>query len=123
MQYRHDLATGSALFMEINGRFWRSQALAYYAGAKFGWLTYAVLGLGKTVHPPPPRPGLVCVSATAETQRLLTLLFRPSLVKDRDPKIHRLAEVARYLSRLLDPEIITICFPGRTRYLSPPTWR
>ena len=103
VQYRHDLATGSALFMEINGRFWRSQALAYYAGAKFGWLTYAVLGLGKTVHPPPPRPGLVCVSATAETQRLLTLLFRPSLVKDRDPKIHRLAEVARYLSRLLDP--------------------
>jgi len=107
VEYRHDPATGSAMFMEINGRFWRSQALAYYAGARFGWLTYAVLGLGKTVHPPPPRPGLVCVSATAETQRVLTLLFRPGRVQDRDLKFDRVAEVARYLSRLLDP---------RTRY-------
>ena len=33
--------------MEINGRFWGSLPLAYHAGTRFAWLTYAALGLGE----------------------------------------------------------------------------
>lgn len=40
VEYKFDAATGTAWLMEINGRFWGSQALASAAGAHFGRETY-----------------------------------------------------------------------------------
>ncbi|MFZ1744093.1 MAG: carboxylate--amine ligase [Pontixanthobacter sp.] len=40
VEYKYDAATGRAMLMEINGRFWGSQPLASVCGAEFGWETY-----------------------------------------------------------------------------------
>ncbi|MFI5024778.1 MAG: carboxylate--amine ligase [Alphaproteobacteria bacterium] len=103
VEYRHDPATGRTVLMEVNGRFWSGQALAYHAGAPFAWLTYAILGLEKPVTVPPYKVDLVCISAATEMRRLLTLLFRRNKLQNPESKFNRWAEVARFLRYLLDP--------------------
>ncbi len=107
VEYRHDPATGRSAFMEVNGRFWGSQPLAYHAGAPFGWYTYSVLGLGRVPDAAPYQAGLRCRFVIPDTRRLLTVLFSPSTVQNRRLRLSRGAELRDYLVDFLRP---------RTRY-------
>ena len=107
VEYRFDPATARAALMEINGRFWGSLPLAYHAGARFAWLTYAALGLGERPDVRPYRSGLVCRYMIPETRRLLTVVARPKAIQDRTLRRRPLAGVLDYLFRFIDP---------RTRY-------
>ncbi len=107
VEYRFDPATARAALMEINGRFWGSLPLAYHAGTRFAWLTYAALGLGERSDVRPYRSGLVCRYMIPETRRLLTVVLRPKAIQDRTLRRRPLAGVLDYLFRFID---------SRTRY-------
>jgi hypothetical protein len=66
VEYRVDPQTGSALLMEVNGRFWGSLPLAYYAGADFPYLLYR--SAGSKLHPTPYRIGLRARDLPGDTQ-------------------------------------------------------
>lgn len=103
VEYRHDPATGQFALMEINGRFWGSQPLAYHAGAHFAWLSYAVLGLGLNPAPVDYRAGIICRYMIPETKRLLTVLLRTGKIQDRTLKIRPWREIAWYLGLFFHP--------------------
>lgn len=107
VEYRHDGTTDRSVLMEINGRFWGSLPLANHCGAPFAWLTYAVLGLGRIERVSSYRAGLVCRYMVPETRRLLTILFRPGDIQNRDLTFNRARETGRFIGQFLDP---------RTRY-------
>lgn len=107
VEYRHDPATGRSAFMEVNGRFWGSQPLAYHAGAPFAWYTYSVLGLGSVPAAAPFRAGLRCRFVIPDTRRLLTVLFDPGAVQNRRLRFSRWRELAAYVGDFFRP---------RTRY-------
>lgn len=101
VEYRYDPAQNRFLLMEINGRFWGSQPLAFHAGAHFAWLTYAVLGRGEVPEIAPPTPGVRCRYVIPDVKRLLRILLQPGKIQDRSLHFDRWAEVAnlcRYLS-------------------------
>jgi hypothetical protein len=79
--------------MEINGRFWGSQPLAFHAGAHFGWLAYAVLGRGHVPDIPPPKAGILCRYLIPDIKRLLRILFRPGKIQDRSLSFDGMAEI------------------------------
>jgi predicted ATP-grasp superfamily ATP-dependent carboligase len=133
VEYRHDPTSGRSTLMEINGRFWGSQPLAYKAGAHFAWLTYAVLGLGKRPRVAPYRTGVRCAFLVSELKWLYRVLFHPELIENRDFKVGRvraLLEVAgalldprtgRYIFELKDPlpALADLWFALRSKALSP----
>ena len=107
VEYRYDAATGRAVFMEVNGRFWGSLPLAYHSGAPFAWLTVATAG-GRAIGAlPAPRTDLRCRFVIPELKRLARIVARPQLVQDRTLRFHRLGEIARFFADFLRP---------RTRY-------
>jgi predicted ATP-grasp superfamily ATP-dependent carboligase len=113
VEYRHDPATGRSAFMEINGRFWGSQPLAYHAGAPFGWYTYSVLGLGRVPSPSSYRAGLRCRFVIPDTRRLLTVLFNPKVVQNRHLPLSRGGELRDYLVDFLRPRARYFVFQWR----------
>ena len=113
VEYRYDVSTDRLALMEVNGRFWGSQPLAYHAGAQFAWLTYAVLGLGEAVESRPYRPGIVCRYMIPETRRILTLLFRGGAIRDRTLKRRPTRAVAQYLVAFLRPSTRYFVFSWR----------
>jgi predicted ATP-grasp superfamily ATP-dependent carboligase len=103
VEYRYDAATGGAVLMEINGRFWGSLPLAAAAGAPFGLATYHALGLGRPLPPLPPyRVGLRARMMVPETRRLLRVLFAQRRIADRSLRFSRGRELAAYLSGFAD---------------------
>ena len=103
VEYRHDPATGRSAFMEVNGRFWGSQPLAYHAGAPFGWYTYSALGLGRVPAPAPYRGHLRCRFVIPDTRRLFTVLFEPGAVQNRQLRLSRACELFDYLVDFIRP--------------------
>jgi predicted ATP-grasp superfamily ATP-dependent carboligase len=103
VEYRHDPATGRSAFMEVNGRFWGSQPLAYHAGAPFAWYTYSVLGLGRVPAPAPYRAGLRCRFVIPDTRRLVTVLFNPGAVQNRRLRLSRWGALRDYVVDFLRP--------------------
>jgi predicted ATP-grasp superfamily ATP-dependent carboligase len=103
VEYRHDPGTGRSAFMEVNGRFWGSQPLAYHAGAPFGWYTYSVLGLGRVPAPASYRGGLRCRFVIPDTRRLFTVLFDPGAVQNRHLRLSRGRELVDYVVDFLRP--------------------
>lgn len=105
VEYRFDAASGSAILMEINGRFWGSQPLAYHAGVQFAWGTYAALGLdradllGTTVA----CAGVRCRYAAPELRRLFAITFRRSSIQNRELKFCRACEIGGYVLAFLRP--------------------
>jgi len=97
VEYRFDPETERCALMEVNGRFWGSLPLAYHSGAHFGWLTYAVQGLGDRPHPAPYRAGLTCRYMIPETRRIITLLFRRSSIQNRNFDARPLRALAQYV--------------------------
>src|SRR5690606_28748671 len=55
VEYRYDPGRGRYVLMEINGRFWGSQPLAYHCGAHFAWEGYRRAVLGATDDARPAR--------------------------------------------------------------------
>ena len=93
VEYRYDPAHNRFLLMEINGRFWGSQPLAFHAGAHFGWLTYEVLGRGLAPHVPQPKGRIRCRYAIPDIKRLLRILFQPGKIQDRSLRFDRMTEI------------------------------
>jgi predicted ATP-grasp superfamily ATP-dependent carboligase len=105
VEYRYDPTTSSVALMEVNaGRFWATLSLAYYAGAHFVWLTYAVLGLNQPVTLKPYKSGLQCRFIAFEVFRLLRILFQPDKVQNRDLRFNRPLEIAGFLMGYLKPQ-------------------
>lgn len=113
VEYRHDPATGRSAFMEVNGRFWGSQPLAYHAGAPFGWYTYSVLGLGRVPPPAPYRGHLRCRFVIPDTRRLFTVLFDPGAVQNRELRLSRARELFDYVVDFVRPRTSYFVFRWR----------
>jgi len=107
VEYRYDPDTGRAVLMEINGRFWGSQPLAYHAGAHFAWFTYSILGLGEVPAAPKYRVGVRCRYMIPETKRLFRILLCRGSIRDRSFRVSRLRTVLDYVADF---------FRLRTRY-------
>ncbi|MCB1929238.1 MAG: hypothetical protein KDH17_14545 [Rhodocyclaceae bacterium] len=107
VEYRLDEASGSAVLMEINGRFWGSFPLAVQAGAGFARYAYEVQGRGRTPQLPAPADRLRCRMVATELKRLARILLQPA--KIHDPAFVRRPgrELWRFVSDFFRP---------RTRY-------
>lgn len=97
VEYRHDPASGRAVLMEINGRFWGSLPLAAQAGAPFALATYHALGLGRPLPTGGYRAGLRCRYMIPETKRLLVVTLRPHAIADRSLRFSKARAIASYL--------------------------
>ncbi len=82
VEYRFNPSTGRLVLMEINGRFWGSQPLAYQAGAYFAWEQYRRVLLGATVDLPEPRSGITSRFMVPETRRLVEVALRRNRIAD-----------------------------------------
>lgn len=103
VEYRHDPSTGRSVLMEVNGRFWGSLPLAYYAGAPFVWLTYSIIGKGEEPVLEPYRTGLRCGSVIPELKRLHRILFRPDLIQNRQLRFSPIGSVVDFLGNQMSP--------------------
>jgi predicted ATP-grasp superfamily ATP-dependent carboligase len=103
VEYRLDDATGEAVLMEINGRFWGSFPLAVQAGAGFATLAYYLQGLGQLPSLPPLNERLRCRMVVTEIKRLVRILLQPGRISDRSFRIRRLHELARFARDFFRP--------------------
>lgn len=60
VEFKLDEATGEAMLMEINGRFWGSLPLAVAAGADFPFFLYRLYTAGERPRAEPAKTGVVC---------------------------------------------------------------
>ena len=67
-------ADGTPVFMEVNGRFWNSLALAIHAGADFPRLLAEMAERGDVEAPPPYREGVRCRWLLGDARHLLEVL-------------------------------------------------
>ncbi len=74
VEYRYDAATGRYWLMEINGRFWGSQPLAYHNGAHFAWEHYRRAVLGQSDAAPEPAVIRRARYMIPETRRLIHIM-------------------------------------------------
>lgn len=107
VEYRLDDATGDAVLMEINGRFWGSFPLAVHAGAGFASLAYHVQGLGRMPPLPPLKDDLRCRMVSTELKRLVRIVLQPGRIRDPFFKVQPRQELWRFASDFFRP---------RTRY-------
>jgi len=105
VEYRLDEATGDAVLMEINGRFWGSFPLAVHAGAGFALLAYQVQGCGVLPALPPLRENLRCRMVSTEVKRLVRLLLQPGRIADPFFRRQPLQEVRRFFTDFLRPRV------------------
>ena len=107
VEYRHDPVSGRFVLMEVNGRFWGSQALAFHAGAHFAWHWLA----GRLDLPPGSSPsiasGLRCRYMIPETYRLLRILFARDKIGPGAEQFSRFEALRDFLLGFVSP---------RTRY-------
>ncbi len=104
VEYRFDARSGRAVFMEINGRFWGSQPLAYHAGAHFAWATYQSRALKVIARQPQYRPDLRCRYAIPEIKRLARILFQPKYIQNKALRFNKLVETLSVLATTLNPK-------------------
>lgn len=72
VEYRHDPESGRFVLMEVNGRFWGSQPLAFHCGAHFAWEQFrTAFGLPAGQSRLIPRRARFLIP---ETRRLLHIL-------------------------------------------------
>jgi predicted ATP-grasp superfamily ATP-dependent carboligase len=98
VEYRLDPATGKAVLMEINGRFWGSFPLAVQSGAGFALLAYYVNGLDTLVELGEVRAGKRCRMMATEVKRLVRILLQPKRISDPLFKVEPGRELKRFLS-------------------------
>ncbi len=105
VEYRYDPASGRAVLMEVNGRFWGSFPLAMYCGAGFGLLAYSLQGQGRMPDLPPPDDTLRCRMVATELKRLRRILLQPGQIRDRTFQVRPLHEVLRFVGDFLRPSV------------------
>ncbi|SDO41373.1 Predicted ATP-dependent carboligase, ATP-grasp superfamily [Rhodoferax sp. OV413] len=105
VEYRWDAATGRAVLMEINGRYWGSFPLAVQCGAGFGVISYALeSGLDMPVLPP-VRWGQRCRMVSTELKRLVRICLQPGKIVDRTFPVRPVAEVWRFVRDFFRPGV------------------
>lgn len=105
VEYRFDPASGQAVLMEINGRFWGSFPLAASAGAGFGLLCHDA-ALGNPLRSlPPVRQDLRCRMVATEIKRLGRILFQRGRIADRSFVVAPTAELLRFLADFVRPRV------------------
>jgi predicted ATP-grasp superfamily ATP-dependent carboligase len=105
VEYRYDPASGRAVLMEVNGRFWGSFPLAMYSGAGFGLLAYSLQGQGVMPSLPALRENLRCRMVATEIKRLRRILLQPGLIRDRTFRVRPVHEVLRFVGDFLRPSV------------------
>lgn len=70
-------ADGELVFLEVNGRFWNSLALAIHAGVDFPALLADVADHGDATSPPPYRVGVRCRWFLGDARHLAAVLAGP----------------------------------------------
>lgn len=105
VEYRYDPASGRAVLMEVNGRFWGSFPLAMYCGAGFGLLAYSLQGQGLMPELPPLRENLRCRMVATEIKRLKRILLEPGQIRDRSFRVRPVREVLRFAVDFLRPSV------------------
>ena len=103
VEYRWDRHEDRYTLMEINGRFWGSQPLAFHAGAEFAWELYRHEVLGDRTPPPPYRAGVKARYMVPETRRLARLIAARDKIADPVFKARPWRDLARYLLGFVDP--------------------
>jgi predicted ATP-grasp superfamily ATP-dependent carboligase len=101
VEYRYNPDNRKAVLMEINGRFWGSLPLAYYAGAHFVWTHYAVNVLGTVPEQTPVRAGVRCMYFIPEMKRLITVLFKQHAIQDKTLRYDRWQELWVFIRHYL----------------------
>jgi predicted ATP-grasp superfamily ATP-dependent carboligase len=99
VEYRHDPASNSYYFMEINGRFWGSLPLAMAAGVPFAAALVGSEPGGPTSVSQPDYTPRHCRFMIPELRRLARLMFQPDAIQDpffRYSKAQELADFIRY---------------------------
>lgn len=103
VEYRYDNKTNKALLMEINGRFWGSFPLAYYANAKFAWFLLCYKGLNQIEPISEIKPNVYCIFGIPELRRLIRVFFQPNCISDKFYKNTPIKDLLLILYVLLDP--------------------
>jgi predicted ATP-grasp superfamily ATP-dependent carboligase len=105
VEYRHDPATGRAMLMEVNGRFWGSLPLAVAAGAGFALLSHAAALGAELPTLLPANERLRCRMVATEVKRLQRLWFAPRLIIDRQFRVQPVRETWRFVADFLRPRV------------------
>ena len=105
VEYRWDETTGSAVLMEINGRYWGSYPLAAHCNAGFGLLAYHA-GSGLPLPQlPPPRQDIRCRMVATEIKRLARIFLHPELIADKTFQIRKAHELVRFAVDFFRPRV------------------
>lgn len=110
VEYRFDPATGRHVLMEVNGRFWGSQPLAYHAGAHFAWEQYRRAVLGATDDAPPPRNDVTARFTVPEVRRLVEVALRRRRIADPLFRATPLRDMLAFAAGCLDPRTRSYVF-------------
>ncbi len=113
VEYRHEPGSGRYWLMEVNGRFWGSQPLAWHCGAHFAWESYRRSVLGQGDAAPAPRDDLRARYMVPETKRLARILLKPDRIDDPHFRRRPLAELGGYLAAFFDPRSRYYVFSAR----------
>lgn len=106
VEYRLDPASGEAVLMEINGRFWGSFPLAVQAGAGFAHLAYRVQGLGESPPTlPAVREAVRCRMVSTEIKRLIRLFVQPGRILDPSYTRHPWRDLGRFVLDFARPGV------------------
>jgi len=96
VEYRLDPATGNAVLMEINGRFWGSFPLAVQCNAGFARLAYEALADDAPGDPGPLGSGR-CRMMSTELKRLVRICLQPGKIADPTYVADPIGEVRRFV--------------------------
>lgn len=105
VEYRYDSASGRAVLMEINGRYWGSFPLAMHSGVGFSLLSYALQGQGSMPALPPQRDDLRCRMVATELKRLVRIILQPEKIMDKRFRIRPIHELFRFAIDFLRPSV------------------
>lgn len=105
VEYRYDSASGRAVLMEVNGRYWGSFPLAMHSGAGFSLLSYALQGQDRMPVLPPQRDDIRCRMVATELKRLVRIFVQPGKIMDKRFRVRPLYELHRFFFDYFRPSV------------------
>lgn len=105
VEYRYDAASGRAVLMEVNGRYWGSFPLAMHCGAGFSLLSYSLQGQGRMPALPPLRDDIRCRMIATELKRLVRIIIQPGKIMDKRFRVRPLYELGRFVFDFFRPSV------------------
>jgi len=101
VEYRFDPSSGIYSLMEVNGRFWGSQPLAFHCGAYFAWNWLAAHMQLPAMRDRPPLYGVRCCFLLPELYRQFRVMFMRYAITEH--RYSRRASLLNLLRTLLSP--------------------